>query len=251
MPKISFEGTLGLVLEIALGILDHLHVREPLIVWSLFLFGLFLISDAVIRSDWAARGKSPTQRGFLGMVPVIVAFGLFGWWIFGRTRQVPAPPQAQTQPAPQVKPPTSTQVVAPPPPQHKKAAPGGINTNIKQGGHHNTANPGGINNSDIHPEPCSVIQNGGSNNSASPTCVALEATYGNLRQRAKDLSDGLRGLLKRHPTTNDPNEVLRTVHQVSDEYILSYDHDVRQVIEDFGKINIRDPALDRIMAAFP
>jgi hypothetical protein len=84
---------------------------------------------------------------------------------------------------------------------------------------------------------------------AAPPPVVIAPSYGNLRQRATDLSGGLRGLLKRHPATHDPNEVLRTAHQVSDEYIQSYDHEVRQVIADFAKHDIRDPGLDKIMGS--
>lgn len=92
MPKISLEGTIGLILEVALGILDHLHVQEPFIVWGLFLLGLGLISDAIIRSDWVCNLETigaRNKRRALGMVPVLIAFALFGGWIYGRSRVEP------------------------------------------------------------------------------------------------------------------------------------------------------------------
>ena len=193
-------------------------------------------------------------------IAAAILIGFFGWSIWPKKAAVtvetakPAQQQAQTQPAPQLQPQTP-----PPPPKKKAVAPGGINTGIKQSGHHNTADPGGINNSDIHPGPCSVIQNGGSSNSASPACESVEARYGNLRQRAmEDLSQGLNLLVNRRAAIDQitPNmtgdqrnsAISSSVRRLSGEYIRRYDTDVRQVIEDFGKLNIRDPELDQMMS---
>jgi hypothetical protein len=78
MFKLSIEGTVGLLFEVVLGILDHLHVREPVVVWGLFIVGLLLISDSIIRSKFRKAGK------IVGMAIVALAFSLFGVWIFGR-----------------------------------------------------------------------------------------------------------------------------------------------------------------------
>lgn len=90
MPKISREGTVGLLFEVTLAILDHLHVREPLIIWGLFVVGFLLISDATIRSDWATRRHDPKttrKRRSLGMLIVLLVFALFGLWIYRRTHK--------------------------------------------------------------------------------------------------------------------------------------------------------------------
>lgn len=115
MPRLSIEATIGIGLEIVLGILDHLHVKEPLIVWGLFALGFLLISDSILRSEWASSSGhkwSRMRRSIYGMSPVIIFFSLFGWWIFGRNKVV-VPPQvtAQANPAPQMVPPSPTSKV--------------------------------------------------------------------------------------------------------------------------------------------
>jgi hypothetical protein len=87
MPKISWEGTVGLLLEITVGILDHLHIAEPQIIWGLFALGFVLLSDAVIRSDWASKPADSNVRRrnrTLGMLPVIFGAIIFGLMIYAR-----------------------------------------------------------------------------------------------------------------------------------------------------------------------
>jgi hypothetical protein len=62
MSRLSFEATLGLVFEVIVGILDHLHVRDPLIIWGLFVVGLLLIIDSIIRGEWAEKIENPQLR---------------------------------------------------------------------------------------------------------------------------------------------------------------------------------------------
>ncbi len=77
---ISIEGTFGLVVEVVLALLEHLHIKEPLIIWGLFIFGLALVVHAVIRYSGTNR------RRFLRMIPVALLFSLFGWWVHYRMR---------------------------------------------------------------------------------------------------------------------------------------------------------------------
>lgn len=72
--RLPLEGLIGLLLEIGVTILGHLHIGEPLIIWGLFLLGLGLISDWVIRS-WAPsrpERRNIRQRRLVGMLPVTV-----------------------------------------------------------------------------------------------------------------------------------------------------------------------------------
>ena len=87
MPRLSIEATIGLLFEVVVGILDHLHVREPIIIWGLFAVGLILIADTVARGDWATkivnRSKRKKRRLLWGAVVAIV-FVAFGMWISNR-----------------------------------------------------------------------------------------------------------------------------------------------------------------------
>ncbi len=175
MPRISVEGTIGLVLEVVLGILDHLHVREPIIVWGLFAVGLILISDSILRSEWASKAEAKAvriKRRVFGMIPVVIVFGLFGWWIFGRDRAtataavspqsiqhaVPAP-QGTPTPAPTTSPssdrPTAKPAKKPAPPASQNA---GGNGNVQVGG-------------GVTAGPCSNVQIGGTGNQATTNCL--------------------------------------------------------------------------------
>lgn len=87
MVKLSTEATVGLLFEVAVGLLDHLHVQEPLIIWGLFLVGLALIADSIIRGEWAEKISDPKVRTRRRVVYGVVAFlclSVFGWWIFAR-----------------------------------------------------------------------------------------------------------------------------------------------------------------------
>jgi hypothetical protein len=77
---ISLEGTLGIFVEIVLAIMEHLHVREPLIIWGLFVLGILLIIHATIRY------LTTNRKRLLGMIPVVIVFSLFGWWINSRMK---------------------------------------------------------------------------------------------------------------------------------------------------------------------
>lgn len=80
MPKLSWEALVGIVLEIVVEILNELHVREPVIVWGLFIVGLVLLLDAIVRSNWRKRRK------FIGVVAMLaVGFG-FGLLINAREK---------------------------------------------------------------------------------------------------------------------------------------------------------------------
>jgi len=105
MPKISIEATFGLLFEVAVGILDHLHIGERWIIWGLFAFGLVLLSDSVIRSDWVKNQSLPKtrlKRRILGMLPVVAGAAIFGFLIFGRTRAI----ESEVHPSPTTSSPT-------------------------------------------------------------------------------------------------------------------------------------------------
>lgn len=88
MIKLSGEATIGLVFEVLVGILDHLHVREPYIIWGLFVFGLILIGDSIVRGEWAEKisdQKKRTARRILYGVAAALCFIAFGIWIFARS----------------------------------------------------------------------------------------------------------------------------------------------------------------------
>jgi hypothetical protein len=72
--------------------------------------------------------------------------------------------------------PRAPSIVATTAPKAQSAAPkrARLSSRITQDGNGNTANPGNIDNSHFHLEPCAVFQNGGSNNSANPSCLPPE-----------------------------------------------------------------------------
>ena len=84
MPKLSIEGTVGILFEISVVILEHLHIGEPLFIWGLFFVGFALVSDALLRSDWARAPKEKRQRirrRVLEMLPVVVVFLAIGLFV--------------------------------------------------------------------------------------------------------------------------------------------------------------------------
>jgi len=98
MSKLSTEATFGLGFEVLLAILDHLHVREPVLIWGLFVFGLVLICDSILRGEWAERitdQRKRRKRRALWMLVAIVVFLAFGFWVHGRLR---IEPQSQKRP---------------------------------------------------------------------------------------------------------------------------------------------------------
>lgn len=61
MPKISFEGMAGLLMEIIVIILEQVHVTAAYIIWPLFIFGAYLIGDAIWRGEWKKSMKNGQQ----------------------------------------------------------------------------------------------------------------------------------------------------------------------------------------------
>jgi hypothetical protein len=89
MPRLSVEATIGLGFEIVLAILEHLHVREPIIIWGLFFVGLLLIGDSIVRGEWAQKivdNRSRKKRRAFYLALTMVCFIAFGWFIFVRTQ---------------------------------------------------------------------------------------------------------------------------------------------------------------------
>ena len=56
----------------------------------------FLLSDAVIRSEWVKNQRRPRarlKRRIWGMIPIVAGAGIFGFLIFGRTKTIEAEPK--------------------------------------------------------------------------------------------------------------------------------------------------------------
>jgi hypothetical protein len=71
---IPLEGIIGLLMEIAVLILGHLHVREPFAIWGLFILGLALVSDWVIRLWAPSHPERDVRRMRLrGMLAVVIS----------------------------------------------------------------------------------------------------------------------------------------------------------------------------------
>jgi hypothetical protein len=73
-----------------LAILEHLHIREPLLIWGLFIVGLLLIADGLIRGEWAKEIVDPRHRRKKRIwysVVGVVCFLLFGLWVHSRLKQ--------------------------------------------------------------------------------------------------------------------------------------------------------------------
>ncbi|MGB0117777.1 MAG: hypothetical protein WBP73_13280 [Terriglobales bacterium] len=103
--KLSGEATIGLLFEVLVGILDHLHVREPFIIWGLFAVGLVLIGDSIVRGEWGERITDPkkrTARRILYGAAAGLCFIGFGIWIFVRLHA--EEPRAAVTPPPSIQP---------------------------------------------------------------------------------------------------------------------------------------------------
>ncbi|MGA8153599.1 MAG: hypothetical protein WB952_21790 [Terriglobales bacterium] len=101
MTKLSTEATIGLAFEIILAILDHLHVKEPIIIWGLFVVGLVLIGDSISRGEWAEKitnRKARIRRRIVWGAGTGIAFLVFGLWVRTRllTIETPASPEQST-----------------------------------------------------------------------------------------------------------------------------------------------------------
>jgi hypothetical protein len=99
MPKLSVEGTIGLLFEVLVVLLEHLHFREPFIIWSLFVVGFLLIFDVAARGHWASKypdAKVRKRRRFFAAGLAVLLCGVFGLFIYkriGRTQQTEAKQQ--------------------------------------------------------------------------------------------------------------------------------------------------------------
>lgn len=85
MPKFSSEGRIGLIMEIAVIILDRLHITPGYIIWPLFIFGALLIADWILRGEWRGRhAETALQKrvAIYSLSALICLGGLAGWLIY-------------------------------------------------------------------------------------------------------------------------------------------------------------------------
>jgi hypothetical protein len=97
-----------------------------------------------------------------------------------------------------------------------------------------------------------------SEQSKQPVVINIAPPYGNLRERAIQLSQGLYGLLSRQQQDqqamfagSDAAYAQAVSHErvikLSWEYFAYFDSQVRQIRDDFAKLNLRDHDLESIM----
>jgi hypothetical protein len=83
VPRLSFEGFLGLLITLLVIVLDQAGVRNGFVLWGAFALALLLCVDSVVRSSWRKVPK------FGGTALVAILFVLFGGYL-SRIRSVPA-----------------------------------------------------------------------------------------------------------------------------------------------------------------
>jgi hypothetical protein len=90
--KLSTEAKIGIGFEITLAILDRIKIRDPYVLWGLFLAGFALLADSIIRSEWARQPTERVSRIRRRMWPMIMAtvcFAGFGYFIFDHSTEEP------------------------------------------------------------------------------------------------------------------------------------------------------------------
>ena len=97
-----------------------------------------------------------------------------------------------------------------------------------------------------------------SKTSTQPNVINIAPAYGNLRDRTIQLSQELYGLLSRQQqdqqalfggaNARDPKVISHQMaNKLSWEYFAQFDGQVRQIRDDFAKLNLRDQKLEEIM----
>ncbi|MFI5125276.1 MAG: hypothetical protein ACHQJX_00450 [Candidatus Acidiferrales bacterium] len=96
MPKISFEGMAGLLMEIIVIILEQVHVTAAYIIWPLFIFGAYLIGDAIWRGEWKKKHEkwAAVKRAFICGVASLVFLSAIAMWLLYRIRNLDKHPEA-------------------------------------------------------------------------------------------------------------------------------------------------------------
>jgi hypothetical protein len=95
--------------------------------------------------------------------------------------------------------------------------------------------------------------------SKEPAVINIVPAYGNLRERAIQLSQDLYGLLSKEQQDQQrflagsadasrfPEAVNLSVIRLSKRYFDTYDVQVRQIRDDFAKLNLRDKEIEEVM----
>jgi hypothetical protein len=164
MSRQSYVGYLGLSLAVVVPFLEHLHVRDPWMVWGLFIVGFTLVSDWVIHLDSSATRKIVAVAG---MLAGFLAIGLLTHHLWKRTQTTASSPvTAQIAAAPPIPalPSGAAQAQkdkpAAPKRNHKRES---RQTAVVNGGSDNNSTSSG----NIKQGPGSIAQVGGTNNSAT------------------------------------------------------------------------------------
>jgi 4-amino-4-deoxy-L-arabinose transferase-like glycosyltransferase len=79
MPKMSFEGLVGIVIALIVVILDQAGVKNPYVLWVAFAVALLLSLDSTLRSALARNRK------IWSSALIIVLFAAFGVYLFIKT----------------------------------------------------------------------------------------------------------------------------------------------------------------------
>jgi hypothetical protein len=162
MPKFSSEGRVGLIMEIAVIILDRIHVTAGYIIWPLFIFGALLIVDWIFRGEWRDKHREPPllKRTVAYSLTAFLCLGALAGWLVFRIKSVDKPEVARTTaPVETTKPETS-----PPPPAPQENDP-------RSAPKHKKEKPAeDIHAGPIEQGPCSNLQMGGSGNQSTINC---------------------------------------------------------------------------------
>ena len=75
MPKMSYEGLVGVVIALIVVILDQAGIKNPYVLWVAFALACGLCLDATLRSGWNRRAKG------WGSAAIVLSFAFFAAYL--------------------------------------------------------------------------------------------------------------------------------------------------------------------------
>jgi hypothetical protein len=201
----------------AISVSGVTSVRAALtLLWiTLVIFCLAMLATGILYCPTQPGGRSAL------IALALVGFVGAGWWGRSALAQWLVEQKATQEAAAKVPKPPDPK----PPLGHilpsagKQAVPG---IGITQGGHNNTANPVTIDHSNIHLEPCSLAQIGGSNNTGNVDCGPPQ----------RSLTPDQRGSLRQHfckmPTYN--YDLFKSVFPATDNDSAQYADQITKIM---------------------